>query len=197
MQAAWGAWSVDPSLSKYTVIVDEDIDVRSEFEALWAMCWRTEPQRDVQIVRETPPTPLDPSTAPPDMPRAPAPRHALVEGPRRRHAQARVPAECHPAPRAPAPRGRALGRLRAEPARLSDVAVPPRPGASRRRRQAGHSGDGNCGRGGACRHGGGGALPVKPHALLSRYDLCGGPKLEQPMASVETPSRQSAQRAVA
>ncbi len=70
LQAAWGAWSVDPSLSKYTVVVDEDIDIRSEFEVLWAVCWRTEPQRDVQIVRETPPTPLDPSTSPPDMPRA-------------------------------------------------------------------------------------------------------------------------------
>ena len=60
LAAMWGAWSVDPSLSKFTVVVDDDIDVRDTFQVLWAMSWHVQPQRDVQIVQQTPPVPLDP-----------------------------------------------------------------------------------------------------------------------------------------
>ncbi len=66
LAAMWGAWSVDPSLAKFTVVVDQDIDVRDTFQVLWAMSWHVQPQHDVQIVHDTPPTPLDPSTAPPE-----------------------------------------------------------------------------------------------------------------------------------
>jgi 3-polyprenyl-4-hydroxybenzoate decarboxylase len=66
----WGAWSVDPSLSKFTVVVDDDIDVRDTFQVLWAMSWHVQPQRDVQIIEQTPPVPLDPSLAPADAPRS-------------------------------------------------------------------------------------------------------------------------------
>ena len=66
LAAMWGAWSVDPSLSKFTVVVDEDIDVRDTFQVLWAMSWHVRPDRDVQIIHQTPPTPLDPAMAPAD-----------------------------------------------------------------------------------------------------------------------------------
>ena len=70
LAAMWGAWSVDPSLSKFTVVVDDDIDVRDTFQVLWAMSWHVQPQRDVQIIQQTPPVPLDPSLAPADVARA-------------------------------------------------------------------------------------------------------------------------------
>jgi UbiD family decarboxylase len=65
----WGAWSVDPTLAKFTVVVDDDIDVRDTFQVLWAMSWHVRPDRDVQIVHQTPPTPLDPAMAPSTAPR--------------------------------------------------------------------------------------------------------------------------------
>jgi UbiD family decarboxylase len=70
LAAMWGAWAVDPSLGKFTVVVDDDVDVRDPFEVLWAMSWHVQPERDVQVIRETPPIPLDPSLAPADAPRA-------------------------------------------------------------------------------------------------------------------------------
>ena len=66
LAAMWGAWSVDPSLSKFTVVVDDDIDVRDAFQVMWAMSWHVQPDRDIQIVKQTPPTPLDPAMAPAD-----------------------------------------------------------------------------------------------------------------------------------
>jgi UbiD family decarboxylase len=69
LAAMWGAWSVDPSLSKFTVVVDDDIDVRDAFQVMWAMSWHVQPDRDIQVVRQTPATPLDPAMAPADAPR--------------------------------------------------------------------------------------------------------------------------------
>jgi UbiD family decarboxylase len=69
LAAMWGAWSVDPTLSKFTVVVDDDVDVRDTFQVLWAMSWHTRPERDVQVIRQTPPAPLDPAMAPADAPR--------------------------------------------------------------------------------------------------------------------------------
>jgi UbiD family decarboxylase len=66
LAAMWGAWSVDPTLAKFTVVVDDDIDVRDTFQVLWAMSWHVRPDRDVQIIQQTPPTPLDPAMAPAD-----------------------------------------------------------------------------------------------------------------------------------
>ncbi len=66
LAAMWGAWSVDPSLAKFTVVVDDDIDVRDPFQVLWAMSWHVQPEKDVQVIRQAPGTPLDPSTAPPE-----------------------------------------------------------------------------------------------------------------------------------
>jgi UbiD family decarboxylase len=62
-RAMWAAWSYEPSLSKFVVVVDEDIDVRDYFQLLWAMSWHVQPQRDVYVVRDTAATGLDPSVA--------------------------------------------------------------------------------------------------------------------------------------
>jgi UbiD family decarboxylase len=62
-RAMWAAWSYEPSLSKFVVVVDEDIDVRDYFQLLWAMSWHVQPARDVYVVRDTAATGLDPSVA--------------------------------------------------------------------------------------------------------------------------------------
>ncbi|MBI4330338.1 MAG: UbiD family decarboxylase [Chloroflexi bacterium] len=48
------------TFGRYVVIVDEDIDPTNRDEVLWAMCTRTDPARDIDIVRETRSIPLDP-----------------------------------------------------------------------------------------------------------------------------------------
>lgn len=68
IQAMWGAWSIDPALGKFTVVVDTDIDVRDPFELQWAMCFHVQPQQDVYVFRDTPAMQLDPSVAPADVP---------------------------------------------------------------------------------------------------------------------------------
>lgn len=45
---------------RYTVVVDEDIDPSNLSEVIWAMCSRSDPQTDLQIIRGTMGTPLDP-----------------------------------------------------------------------------------------------------------------------------------------
>jgi 2,5-furandicarboxylate decarboxylase 1 len=67
IQAMWGAWSVDPALGKFTVVVDSDIDVRDPFELQWAMCFHVQPQKDIYVFRDTPAMQLDPSVAPADV----------------------------------------------------------------------------------------------------------------------------------
>jgi UbiD family decarboxylase len=66
-RAMWAAWSYEPSLSKFVVVVDEDIDVRDYFQLLWAMSWHVQPARDVYVVRDTAATGLDPSVAEADV----------------------------------------------------------------------------------------------------------------------------------
>jgi UbiD family decarboxylase len=61
MQAMHGAWSVDPSLGKFTIVVDDDIDIRDPAAVEWALGWHVQPARDVQIVEGTVPLGLDPS----------------------------------------------------------------------------------------------------------------------------------------
>ena len=52
IQAMWAAWSIDPALGKFTVVVDSDIDVRDPFELQWAMCFHVQPQKDVYVFRD-------------------------------------------------------------------------------------------------------------------------------------------------
>lgn len=60
-------------MNRYVVVVDSDIDVRSLEEVMWAVCSRTEPCIDVEIMRRTYGSgadPLLPPGAPPFMSRA-------------------------------------------------------------------------------------------------------------------------------
>lgn len=55
-------------IGKIAIAVDEDIDIHSLENVLWAIAWRTQPHRDVEII-DTPLLALDPSIAPPDQSR--------------------------------------------------------------------------------------------------------------------------------
>lgn len=52
---------------KWIIAVDDDIDIEDLDSVLWALAWRVQPHRDVQIQRGRP-TDLDPSGAPVDFP---------------------------------------------------------------------------------------------------------------------------------
>ncbi len=54
------------TFGRYIVVVDEDIDPTNRDEVLWALCTRTDPVRDIDIVRETRSIPLDPIVQKPE-----------------------------------------------------------------------------------------------------------------------------------
>jgi len=56
--------SASSTLARFSVVVDEDIDVTDMDEVLWAMCTRVDPDRDIEILRECLSTPLDPMIPP-------------------------------------------------------------------------------------------------------------------------------------
>ncbi len=62
-EAVWTAWTVDPSLGKITVVVDDDIDIRDPFQLDWAMSFRMQPEKDIHVVRGTAAVMNDPSQA--------------------------------------------------------------------------------------------------------------------------------------
>lgn len=62
-QVMLGAWSVDPTLGKFLVVVDEDIDIRDQFQLNWALSWRVQPHKDVFMIEDMPAVRLDPSQA--------------------------------------------------------------------------------------------------------------------------------------
>ncbi|HUH70358.1 MAG TPA: UbiD family decarboxylase [Mycobacterium sp.] len=55
--------AVNMSGMKWIVAVDDDIDITDLESVFWAMAWRVQPHRDIQIMRGRP-TDLDPSAAP-------------------------------------------------------------------------------------------------------------------------------------
>ncbi|WP_206922815.1 UbiD family decarboxylase [Alicyclobacillus suci] len=67
-QVMLAAWSVDPTLGKFCVVVDDDIDIRDQFMLNWAMSWRVQPHKDVFIIEDLPAVRLDPSQAADDVP---------------------------------------------------------------------------------------------------------------------------------
>jgi UbiD family decarboxylase len=98
-EVAWGAWSLMNKEGKFTVVVDDDIDVRNPFQVEWAMSFRTQPARDTFMVDGVVPSGVDPSTAPPDIPQHDPRRRAgskiLIDA-TRKHAYppaARIPKE--------------------------------------------------------------------------------------------------------
>ncbi|MBI2371627.1 MAG: UbiD family decarboxylase [Deltaproteobacteria bacterium] len=48
-QVVWTAWSVDPTLGKFTIVVDDDIDVHDHFQVEAALSFRVRPDRDIYI----------------------------------------------------------------------------------------------------------------------------------------------------
>jgi UbiD family decarboxylase len=60
-QYVWGAWSLEPALGKWTIVVDSDIDIRDPFQVEWALSFRTRPKQDVYIIDNTIAVPLDPA----------------------------------------------------------------------------------------------------------------------------------------
>jgi UbiD family decarboxylase len=84
---------------KFTVVVDDDIDVRNPFQVEWAMSFRAQPARDTFIVSGVVPSGVDPSTAPSDIPQHDPRRRAgskmLIDATRKHPypPAARVPAE--------------------------------------------------------------------------------------------------------
>jgi len=52
--------------NRWTVVVDDDIDVTSTDEVIWAMCSRVDPRADVDVLAGGWSTPLDPMSYPPD-----------------------------------------------------------------------------------------------------------------------------------
>ena len=53
--------------TKYVVVVDEDINVQDRKEVLWAVATRTDPSRDIEIIRMAPSDSLDHSSIFPDV----------------------------------------------------------------------------------------------------------------------------------
>lgn len=69
MRAMLAAASVDPAYGKFIVAVDEDVDPRDLDAVMWAVTFRVQPHRDVQIVNQRSGF-IDPSAAPFDAPAA-------------------------------------------------------------------------------------------------------------------------------
>lgn len=66
--AMCGAWSFAPQFGKFTIVVDDDIDVRDPNAVNWALSFRVQPERDVFIMSNAAAVSLDPSQAPADIP---------------------------------------------------------------------------------------------------------------------------------
>jgi len=98
-EVAWGAWSLMNKEGKFTIVVDDDIDVRNPFQVEWAMSFHAQPARDTFIVSGVVPSGVDPSTAPSDIPQHDPRRRAgskmLIDATRKHPypPAARVPAE--------------------------------------------------------------------------------------------------------
>jgi 4-hydroxy-3-polyprenylbenzoate decarboxylase len=67
-EIAFGAWSLMNKEGKFTVIVDDDINVRNPFQVEWAMSFHAQPARDFLTIDGLAPSGIDPSTASSDVP---------------------------------------------------------------------------------------------------------------------------------
>ena len=65
-QAGLAAMSCRPGayLGRYVVVVDEDIDPTNTWDVLWAICTRSDPEKDIDIIRRMWSGPLDPIIPP-------------------------------------------------------------------------------------------------------------------------------------
>lgn len=67
-QTMYGAWSQRAGYGKFTVVVDDDIDIRDDFSVDWALSFRVRPDKDIYIERDVQAVGLDPAQAPPSVP---------------------------------------------------------------------------------------------------------------------------------
>ncbi|MFC7648452.1 hypothetical protein ACFQX6_54440 [Streptosporangium lutulentum] len=51
-------------MNKFVVVVDADVDFRSLDDVMWAVCTRTDPAEDIEIMRQTWGSRVDPLRAP-------------------------------------------------------------------------------------------------------------------------------------
>lgn len=65
-QAVLGTLALDPTLGKFTIVVDDDIDIRDTEMVNWALSFRVQPDRDTWIIPDMASVLLDPSQAPAD-----------------------------------------------------------------------------------------------------------------------------------
>ena len=98
-EVAWGAWSLMNKEGKFTVVVDDDVDVHDPFQVEWAMSFHAQPARDSFMVDGVVPSGVDPSTAAADIPQHDPRRRTgskiLIDATRKHPypPRARVPAE--------------------------------------------------------------------------------------------------------
>ena len=59
----FAAWAYAPQFGKFTVVVDDDIDVRDPDDVNWALSFRVQPESDAFIMSGTAAVSLDPSQA--------------------------------------------------------------------------------------------------------------------------------------
>jgi 4-hydroxy-3-polyprenylbenzoate decarboxylase len=62
-QALYGAVAIDPVSTKWIVAVNDDIDPRDMDSVIWALCFRVQPHRDMQVLQGKTAF-LDPSAVP-------------------------------------------------------------------------------------------------------------------------------------
>lgn len=67
-QVLSASWTHHPSVIKWIIVTDDDIDIRDPFMREWAMSWRVEPIKDIHFIPNTSSLLLDPSPAPPEVP---------------------------------------------------------------------------------------------------------------------------------
>ncbi|MBI2873741.1 MAG: UbiD family decarboxylase [Firmicutes bacterium] len=63
-EVIWAAWSFAREHGKYTIVFDDDIDVRDMGVVQWALAFRVQPARDIEIWDRCLAVGLDPSSAP-------------------------------------------------------------------------------------------------------------------------------------
>ncbi len=80
-EAILASWACQPYLGKYSVVVDEDIDVRDLNQVAWALAWRSQPGKDLFVMDNLQALQLDPSQAPAEVSQMdPARRHSAKVG---------------------------------------------------------------------------------------------------------------------
>jgi 4-hydroxy-3-polyprenylbenzoate decarboxylase len=55
-------------MNKFVIVVDEDVNPRSLNDVVWAMCTRTDPGKDIEIMRDTWGSRVDPLRLPGEIP---------------------------------------------------------------------------------------------------------------------------------